>query len=266
MFRARSDGMDEAGAGTPERPALVVVPRRPGPLIKPPPDKRRHDDLDEVLDELFGEPTTEGPGLLDAALVVGGALLVATAWLGWLPRGLGVVGAGAAALGLVLPARSVWQRLARRRAARRLHGTLELGLPLDLGHDVVRRLTDAYERVVAATRQPRVGFAQDALEAAHLALAEVAGLLRGRPPDGPAEEEYVQARASAVAGLAQRLEAAALEGGADGGGDEPLLRDSAVRALEDFEQRTGWSSLTRIKLILDVLDTHSPQPDHHEPA
>ncbi len=145
--------MDEAGGGAPERAALVVVPRWPGPLIKPPPDKRRHDGLEDVLDELFGEPTREDPGPFDAALVAGGALLVTTAWLGWLPRGLGVVGAGAAALGLVLPARSLWQRLARRRAARRLHGTLEHGLPLDLGHDMVRRLTDAYERVVAATRR-----------------------------------------------------------------------------------------------------------------
>ena len=256
--------MDESGA--PERPALVVVPRRPGPLIKPPPDKRRHDDLDEVLDELFGEPTREGPGPFDVALVAGGALLVATAWLGWLPRGLGVVGACAAALGLVLPARSLWRRLARRRAVSRLHGTLEQGLPLTLGHDVVRRLADDYERVVAA-RQPLVGLAQDALEAAHLALTEVAGLLHGRAPDGPAEEKYVRARAIAVADLAQRLEAAALHGSGDEpSGDEPLLRDSAVHALEDFEQRTGWSSLTRIELIRNTLDSDSPQPDRHEPA
>lgn len=258
--------MDEAAASASERPTLVVVPRQPGPLIKPPPDKRRHDDLDELLDELFGEPTREGPGPFDAALIVGGVLLAATAWLGWLPRGLGVVGAAAAALGLVLPARSLWQRLARRRAARRLRGTLEQGLPLGLGHDAVRRLADAYERVLAAARQPGAGLAQDALEAAHLALTEVAGLLRGRAPDGPAEEEYVQARAIAVAALAQRLGAAALDGSADGGGEEPLLRDSAVRALEDFEQRTGWSSLTRIQLLRDALDSDSPQSDRHEPA
>ena len=257
--------MDEAGAGASERPVLVVVPRRPGPLIEPPSDERRRDDVDEVLDELFGEPTREGPGPFDAALVVGGALLVATAWLGWLPRGLGVVGACAGALGLVLPARSLWQRLARQRAARRLHGTLEQGLPLGLGHDVVRRLADAYERVLAAS-QRLGGLAEDALEAAHLALVEVAGLLRGRPPDGPAEEEYVQARAIAVADLAQRLEAAAVDGSPDGGGVEPLLRDSAVRALEDFEQRTGWSSLTRIELIRNALDADAPQPERHEPA
>lgn len=71
-------------------------------------------------------------------------------------------------------------------------------------------------------------------------------------------------RAVAVAALAQRLEAAAPDG--DGGGDGPLLRDSAVRALESFEQRTGWSSLTRIELVRDVLDSDSPQPDRHEPA
>src|SRR5262245_20412121 len=155
--------MDEAGAGAPERTALVVVPRRPGALIKPP-DKRRRDDLDEVLDELFGEPTREGPGPFDAALVVGGVLLGATAWLGWLPRGLGVLGACAAGLGLILPARSLWQRLARRRAGRRLRGTLEQGLPLGLGHGEVRRLTAAYERIVAAASRPGVGIAQDALE------------------------------------------------------------------------------------------------------
>jgi hypothetical protein len=258
--------MDEADGDAQARRALVVVPRRPGPLLEPPDDERRHDDLDEVLDELFGEPTREGPGPFDAALVLGGGLLIATAWLGWLPRGLGVVGACAAALGLVLPARSLWRRLARRRAARRLRGTLEQGLPLDLGHHEARRLASAYERIVAAAGRPRPGLAPDALEAAHLALTEVAGLLGGRPPDGPAEEEYLRARAIAVADLVQRLETAAPEGDAGDGRDEPLLRESAVRALEDFERRTGWSSLTRIELVRDALESDSSGSDRHDPA
>jgi hypothetical protein len=261
--------MDEADGDARARRALVVVPRQPGPLLEPPTDERRRDDLDEVLDELFGEPTREGPGPLDVALVLGGGLLIATAWLGWLPRGLGVAGACAAALGLVLPVRSLWRRLARRRAARRLRGTLEQGLPLDLGHHEARRLAGAYERIAAAAARPRAGLAPDALEAAHLALTEVAGLLCGRPPEGPAEEEYLRARAIAVADLARRLETAASDGdGGDGddSADEPLLRESAVRALEDFERRTGWSSLTRIELVRDALDSDSPRSDRHDPA
>jgi hypothetical protein len=111
-----------------------------------------------------------------------------------------------------------------------------------------------------------VALAEDALEAAHLALTEVAGLLRGMQPNGPAEEEYVRARAIAVEGLAQRLEASAHEGPDDPGSDEPQLRDSAVRALEEFERRTGWSSLTRIEQIGDVLDSDSPRPERNEPA
>jgi hypothetical protein len=258
--------MEEEGAGASAPPALVVVPRRPGPLIVPPTDERRRDDLDDVLDELFGEPTKEGPGPFDVVLVVGGLLLGAASLLGWLPHGVGALGAVAAALGLVLPVRSLWQRLTRRRAVRRLRATLDQGLPLDLGHDVVRRLADAYERVVLATRRPGVDLSEEALEAAHLALTEVAGLLRGRPPEGPAEEEYVRARVAAILGLARRLEAAAPAADAEDDGDAPLLRDSAVRALEDFEERTGWSSLTRIELVRDQLDPHPEPPDRHEPA
>src|SRR6187431_1809141 len=90
--------------------AMVVVPRRPGPLRQLDGGDRAPDELDAVLDDLFGAPDTRGPSLTDAVLVGGGlAVAVAGAVLGSRPAV--VVGLVALALGLVLPARAAWQRL-----------------------------------------------------------------------------------------------------------------------------------------------------------
>jgi hypothetical protein len=67
--------MREAGE-RPGGPRLVVVPKRPGPLLDiPTQTPRQRDDLDELLDDSFGEPTREGPGLFDIALILTGVAL-----------------------------------------------------------------------------------------------------------------------------------------------------------------------------------------------
>ena len=53
---------------------VLVVPRSPGPLLELAPALAQRDDLDELLDDLFGEPLPDGPGAADIALVVLGVL------------------------------------------------------------------------------------------------------------------------------------------------------------------------------------------------
>jgi len=241
--------------GQPPPGALVVVPHRPGPLIDMPTEApRRRDELDELIEELFGEPTDEGPGPFDAVMVAGGGALAVTAMAAHLAGVWIVAGCTAAGLGLVLPLRAVWQRAMRRRNARKLAGLLQQGTPLNVAHPATRRLADAYRTLVAATATG-AGLDRDALEAGHLALVEVAGLLGGREPHGPAEQEYVAARAGALEQLTPMLghtsaATVCVRGDAD---HEPAVRDAAVDALRDFEERTGISSVAAIEALRAVL-------------
>ena len=73
-------------------------------------------------------------------------------------------------------------------------------------------------------------------------------MLKGRPPRGAAESEYVARRAIAVEGLARSLEQAHGSVASDGVAEDHI-RDAAVEALTEFEKRTGMSSLDRISSI-----------------
>ena len=53
--------------------SVVIVPSRPGPLESLGGSERNRDEVDELLDDMFGEPDERGPGVADAVLVVGGA-------------------------------------------------------------------------------------------------------------------------------------------------------------------------------------------------
>ena len=230
-------------------PALVVVPRRPGPLIFPPTIERKdRDELDISLDEVFGEPIQQKPGPVDASLVVGGVGLIIIAevlsgggWLVWV-GGLSVV------LGLALPVRSLWRMAMRSRSTQRLASILKQGDPLNLTDATARRLAVAYTKMQQIADGGQEPAAADALEASAQALQEVAVLLKGRPPRGAAESEYVARRAIAVEGLARSLEQAHGSVASDGVAEDHI-RDAAVEALTEFEKRTGMSSLDRISSI-----------------
>ena len=224
-------------------PSLVVVPRRPGPLIVPPSSSAgARDEVDVALDDLFGPPLQQKPGPLDVALLVGGAALTVYAELVLGGGGLLVAGLVCIALGMVLPARSIWRRAQRARSGRRLAAILNQGQPLNLTDGHTRRLAQSYsriERIASGSNDPS---ASEAAEAALEALREVAGLLRGRPPSGVAESEYVARRTAAVEGLDRSL----LRAGAAGAADTETARDAVVEALSQFEERSGMSSLDRI--------------------
>jgi hypothetical protein len=237
---------------------LLVVPHRPGPLIELPPERRR-DEIDDVLDELFGEAPRDTPGAFDAVLVAGGAALAVAALAAGLPAWLLWLGTACAAFGLILPLHHAWTRIVRARSLRRVREVMGQGTLLDAGHPATRRLTRSYRRV---ERSAADGLGRDALESAHLAVLEVAGLLRGRRPESPAEREYVNERADAVARLAATLERPVVkemvkevaEEVAEPPVDENSVRDSAVQALRDLDERTGSGSLVRMEQLNRLLD------------
>jgi hypothetical protein len=223
-------------------PGLVVVPRRPGPLILPPPsDPAERDEVDVELDQLFGPPIQQGPGALDAALVVGGVAIIAFAVALHGGGGLLVLGVGCLLLGLALPVRSLWRGLQRRRSAGRLAATLRRGDPLNRKDAQSRRLAVAYTKILGLDSEGDPA-AEEAVAACLRALQEVAVLLRGRSRQGAAESEYIARRIVAVEGLACSLVSSARYG-------EGAARDSAAEALSEFEERTGMSSLDRIESL-----------------
>jgi hypothetical protein len=240
--------MDETG--TARHAELLVVPYRPGALIELP-SSRQRDEIDDVLDDLFGEAPRQAPGPFDAVLVLGGAALVVTTLVTDLPGWLTAVGLAALGFGLILPLHHAWTRTVRARALRRGRQVLGQGTPLDVSRPATRRLANAYRRL---ERSAGSELGSEALESAHLALVEVAGLLRGRPPQSPGELRYVAERTEAIAGLADRLERPAVEEPPEPPVDENALRDSAVQALRDLEERTGSGSPASMERMRRLLD------------
>ena len=96
---------------------MVVVPRRPGPLRRLDDLDRHPDEVDHLLDEVFGKPDDRGPGTVDALLVAGGLAAVLIAALSDVPSAVGFIGAVAVGIGAVLPLRWLWRRLRGRRQA-----------------------------------------------------------------------------------------------------------------------------------------------------
>ena len=96
---------------------LLVVPSAPGPL-RPLEAAPGPDELDALIDEVFGRTTDERPGPFDIVLVVGGAALIGWGFLtsapGWLALGaIGLV------LGLALPVRQLMRSSSDRRRSDR---------------------------------------------------------------------------------------------------------------------------------------------------
>lgn len=129
---------------------MVVVPARPGPLVRLSHIERGRDEIDDVLDELLGAPDDSGPGPVDACLLVGGLGMVAAGQLTSLPPLVSVLGAVAAGLGAVLPLRSLVRRLSGAKRARRVQSLIAEGSLLRVDHPSVEALLGAHENVVDA--------------------------------------------------------------------------------------------------------------------
>jgi len=223
---------------------FLVVPPDPGPLRSLVRPARDRDELDDLVDDLFGEPSDERPGVFDIGLVVAGVAGIAWSILG---SGIGplVLGVVLLALGLALPAqrmaRSVGER--RRRAERRR--TIGDGTLLDVTDPEVARLTSAYAALLPLREEPRAPLAGPAVTAAHLALMEVATLLEGQPPSDDAGRGYVRRRAEAIERTTGRLR---------DGIAAALAADAAVTAPDDSAARI-WAA-ARLRAREDLEQVH----------
>lgn len=229
--------------------ATVIVPARPGPLIRLQDAILSRDEIDDALDDLFGEPDDRGPGPVDAVLVAGGVGAIIAAQAASLPTMVTVGGAIAVTLGAVLPLRSLARRVTAARRARRLRSLLGEGALLRADHPSVQRLITVHSRVLSASAALAAAPQARVHGVAHDALLEVASLLAGRPPSG-AEVGYVDARTDAL----EQLEVAINDPRArDGEADH---RQAMVEARHEVEQLAGDSSLTEAsRLSRELLGT-----------
>ena len=215
--------------------ALVIVPPTPGRLVRPSEVGRRRDDLDELIDELLPD-TAEGPGLVDAGLLVGGLAVLGWSIVGDPPDMATAAGIVSVGLGCVLPMRAGWRRVARRRETR----LLKTGTPLRTSHPLLGRLVAAYEALDGRRAAPAA-----AVAAAHGALLEVASLLDGRAPASERERAYVEARTTAVEELltaVRELEASEVAG--ETGPAVPP--DLVVEAREELDALGRTGTLSRL--------------------
>jgi hypothetical protein len=204
----------------------VLVPWQAGDLVEP---GRHHDDLDDVVDELF-PPVAGRPGWFDVALIAGGLALCGWGWAGENP-GLAVLGIAGTSLGCLLPVRALARRIGERYGRAR---AAAIGQPLDRTHPVTADLVRSYAEFRGAARAHPVASA-GATEPAHQAVVEIAALLQGRPPARPAEQRYVALRAAAIREMTELLRAApdddaAVLGRQEADDASPL---NSLRALAD---------------------------------
>jgi hypothetical protein len=224
-----------AGRRALEGVSMLVVPSRPGPVVPLQSVERRRTDIDEALDELFGEPDNRGPGIADTALVAVGVSAMVVGFVVGLPVAV-VVGVCAAALGSVLPLRSLWRRVSSGRHANVVRRAIGDGALLRVGDPTLDRLTNAH-RSVGAVDVPDPSDRARANAVAHAALREVATLLDGRAPTSAAELEYVVSRAQALEDLAGALRDAPRR-------DPEAERTAALLAARrEVEGLTGASSV-----------------------
>lgn len=228
----------------------LIVPRRPGPLRELPSARRRRDEVDELLDDMFGVDAG-GAGKADLLLAVGGLFLAA---LGFALSQAPLVWFGAAvfALGLILPGRDLVRSAQRRRTRAHDGSARGDGYPLRVEHPAVAALVGEYRHLLAEAGETAIGLGSDAVEAGHLALVEVAGLLDGRGPVG-SEVEYVAARRTAIAELRAAVREADVAARAAEERVELASRDAGVAAIEAHDETAG-DSLTRMRALREVLD------------
>lgn len=218
--------------------AAVIVPARPGPLVPLGELGRSRDELDELIDDVFGESDDRGPGMVDAVLVLGGGGVIIAGLAQSLPTVVTVCGAAALALGAVLPLRSLWHKGRSARRTSRIQSLLGDGVLLRTDHPSVEHLLAAHQELLRVSAPLAITPRARVHDVAHVALLEVASLLGGRPPGAQREVDYVAARTHALEDLAATVADPRV---GDGEGDR---RRALVEARHEVEQLAGTSSLT----------------------
>jgi len=235
--------------------SMVVVPARPGPLIRLNKFDQGPDEVGEILDELFGEPDDRGPGPADAVMILGGTGAVVASQIVELPGFVFIGGVISAGLGAALPIRSLWRRVGSAHHSRKLRGLIGDGTILRIDHTSTSQLYNAHRGLVGAASSMDPEPRRRVLDIAHAAVVEVASLLDGGIPGDPAEVRYVEARTKALTDLTATVD----EIGVDKGGSEH--RRAIVEARDEVEQLTGSSSLTEAAdLANELMEPGDPHP------
>ncbi len=243
----------------PDARRLALVPLRPGPIVRLAGEETK-DDLDLLVEDVFGPPTEERAGVLDVVLLVVAAALLLWALVGGASGWVVAVAIVLGILGLALPARAGLRAVRDRLDARRLRVAGRRGYLLDVTAGATADLVDAHDAVLAAAALPGSVHAGRAPEAAHLALLEVASLLHGLPPEGETQAEYVARRTRALRGLARELEAAhqrLIAAREEGVAAEAARRSRLVAAvtgareeLQAEDRRSSMAQLERLTMRL----------------
>lgn len=233
-------------------PSTVVVPRRPGPLVRL--GGQNRDEVDEFIDDLFGQPDKGGPGVTDAVLLVGGTATVIAAINFNLPSAVLVVGVAALGLGLILPVRSLVQRVRESKREARLKSLLGNGTLLNMSHPTIAELVDAHDRVLQVTASWSQEPNNRVNTIAHELINEVATLLDGESPVAESEATYVAARTD----LLWQLVEVSSQGSADE--DDPAFRRAIVEARLEVEAIAGESALIEAARLVAELGGANDEP------
>jgi hypothetical protein len=228
--------------------SVVVVPAIAGPLIRLDDTQASRGEVDDVLDDLFGEPDTKGPGIADAALVVGGAGVTVAALIAAWPTAIVVGGLGALGLGSVLPLQATWRKLRSAKSSGKIRSVVRAGTLLRIDHKSTARLVHSYELLVKEAERLTPAVRQRTLAVGRNALVEVASLLDGKTPVTVAEVEYVDSRIVALDELAAVVRQPSV---GDGDG---LARQARLEARREVESLDGQTSLADARdLARDLL-------------
>ena len=187
------------------QPQTVIVPRRPASLrVLQPPTRRQRDELEDLVDDIFGPPIDESPGRFDAGLVVVGLGLAAWAVVGDGPSLTLPIGITAIVLGLALPVRTML-RWFRTHAVGLRRRVVEPGMPLDASHPATQALIAAHARLLQSSSTRTARNPELAVAAGHSGVIEVGRLLEGRPPSTPAEIRLVWTRTAELHALTDQM-------------------------------------------------------------
>ncbi len=76
---------------------------------------------------------------------------------------------------------------------------------LDASHPATVALIDAYAHLIQMSCLQGTGEPKRAVAAGHMAVAEVANYLDGKPPEGPAKTRFVTMRTEAIETLSRQM-------------------------------------------------------------
>jgi hypothetical protein len=232
---------------------MVIVPRRPALLREQEAASQRpRDELDDLIDDLFGTTTDEKPGRFDAGLVLIGLLLVA--WAGILggPGPALWFGIAAILLGLALPVRSALRKYGWTRTGGLRKRILDGGLHLDSSHPATVALIDGYAHLIQMSCLQGTGDPKRAVTAGHMAVVEVATYLDGQPPETPAKVRFVTIRTDAIEALTRRMMRshdrwAAKTASDSAASDEAVVDQAAISQWEPLNALTRSSALAELE-------------------